>query len=78
MPLPTLPSVDVHSELKPELQEVLARRMIKKRGRAIIEVLVCWKGASVKDDSWELLQDLQEQYPHLAGRCFGGGVLLWV
>jgi hypothetical protein len=47
--------------------------MIKKRGRAIIEVLVHWKGASTKDDSWELLRDLQEQYPHLAGKVLWRG-----
>jgi hypothetical protein len=66
--LPTLPPVDGHGELKLEPESLLSRRMVKRHGRAVTEVLVRWKGALEEDDSWELLRDLQEQYPHLAGK----------
>jgi hypothetical protein len=69
-PLPTLPPVNLAGEIRPEPEAVISRRMIKKGARAVIEVLVRWKGAAVEDDSWELLRNLQEQYPHLAGKVF--------
>jgi len=69
-PLPTLPPVSLAGEIKPEPEAVISRRMIKKGARAVTEVLVRWKGATVEDDSWELLHNLQEQYPHLAGKVF--------
>jgi hypothetical protein len=65
--LPTLPPVDCHAELKPELETLLSRWVVKRQNRAVTEVLVRWKGALPEDDSWELLHRLQEQYPHLAG-----------
>lgn len=66
--LPTLPPVDCHGEIKPEPEAILSHRMIKKRDMAVTEVLACWKGASAEDDLWELLRNLEEQYPHLAGK----------
>jgi hypothetical protein len=69
-PLPTLPPLSLAGEIKPESKAVISRRMIKKGARPVTEVLVRWKGATVEDDSWELLRNLQEQYPHLAGKVF--------
>jgi hypothetical protein len=66
--LPTLPPVDVHGELQPEPEAILDRRLVNRKGRAITEVLVRWKGAATEDDSWENLWKLQSQYPHLVDR----------
>jgi len=67
-PLSTLPPVDSSGELRPESELIVNRWMVKQRGRAATEVLFRWKGASVDDDSWELLWTLQHQYPHLVGK----------
>jgi hypothetical protein len=67
-PLPTLPPVDQMGEIKPEPETLIDRRMSKKKGRAVTEVLVRWKGAPAEDDTWEILWELQLQYPHLVGK----------
>jgi hypothetical protein len=68
VPLPSLPLVDGNGEVKPELESVIDRRMAKKKGRAITEVLIRWKGASFEDDTWESLWALQEQCSYLVGK----------
>lgn len=50
-PLPTLPPVDHMGEIKPEPETLVDRRLSKKRGRAVTEVLVRWKGALAEDDT---------------------------
>jgi hypothetical protein len=67
-PLSTLPPTDKHGEIRPELENIVNQRMVKKNGRAITEVLVHWKGAALEDDTWETLWKLQQQYPHLVGK----------
>jgi hypothetical protein len=56
--LPTLPSVDQMGEIKPEPETLIDRRMSKKKGRVVTEVLVRWKGAPAEDDTWEILWEL--------------------
>jgi hypothetical protein len=68
IPLPTLPFVNIHGELKPEPELLLDLRMVKKKGRAVTEVLIHWKGAPSEDDTWENLWNLHDQYPHLVGK----------
>jgi hypothetical protein len=68
VPLSTLPPVDHNGELKPEPKTIISRRLAKRNGRAITEVLIRWKGAPAEDDHWEILWKLQQQYPHLAGK----------
>jgi len=67
-PLSTLPPIDAAGEIRPEPEELLARRMVKRHGKAATEVLVRWLGASSADATWEFLWDLQHQYPHLVGK----------
>lgn len=67
-PLPTLPPVDGNGEIKPEPELIVDRRMVKKNGRALTEVLIRWKGAHTDDDSWENLWKLRDLYPHLVGK----------
>jgi hypothetical protein len=69
-PLPTLPPVNLVGEIKSEPEAVISRCMVKKGDCSVTEVLVHWKGATVEDDSGEVLRNLQEQYPHLAGNVF--------
>jgi hypothetical protein len=67
-PLPTLPPIDKNGEIKLEPKTLVDRRLSKKRGRAVTEVLVKWKGAPIEDNTWEILWELQLQYPHLVGK----------
>jgi len=67
-PISTLPPVDAAGELCPEPDHIVDRRLIKKHGRAVTEVLIRWKGATSKNDLWELLWTLQSQFPHLVGK----------
>jgi hypothetical protein len=75
-PLSTLPLVDSNGEIKPEPKVVISRHMIKRKGQAITEVLICWKGA--EDDSWETLSHSSRAIPP---PCTQGalkmGNLLW-
>jgi len=54
-PLSTLPPIDAAGEIRPEPEELLARRMVKRHGKAATEVLVRWLGASSADATWEFL-----------------------
>jgi hypothetical protein len=47
--------VDKNGKIKLELELVVDRRTSEKRGRVVTEVLVRWKGALAKDDTWEIL-----------------------
>jgi hypothetical protein len=67
-PLSTLPPIDRHGDIQPEPAQILERRMVKRCGRSITEVLVRWSGSFVDDDTWELLWALQNQFPHLVGK----------
>ncbi|GLT71300.1 hypothetical protein SLA2020_433310 [Shorea laevis] len=67
-PLPTLPPVDGNGEVKPEPEAIIDRRMVHKGRREVTEVLIKWKGASSKDNSWESLWKLRELYPHLVDK----------
>lgn len=77
-PLPTLPPIDQHGEIKPEPEVVVDRQMVKKNNRALKKVLILWRGASVEDDSWETLWKLQAFTHTLWARCFKGRTLLRV
>jgi hypothetical protein len=50
-PISTLPPVDAAGELCPEPDHIVDRRLIKKHGRAVTEVLIRWKGATSENDS---------------------------
>ena len=69
-PLPVLPPVDANGELKPKPGVVLNRRMCKVANRAVTELLIHWNGTTKEDNTWELLYNLQRDYPHLVGTVF--------
>jgi hypothetical protein len=67
-PLPTLPPVNKNGEINPEPETLVDRRLSKKRGRTVTEVLVKWKGAPIEDNTWESLWELQLQHRTLWAR----------
>jgi hypothetical protein len=69
-PLLVLPPVDANGELRPEPEAVLNRKMRKVANRAVTEVLIHWWGTTKENSTWELLYDLQRDYPHLVGKVF--------
>ena len=60
----SLPLLDNAGMIAKEPLAVLDRRMVKRRGQACTEVLVQWSNTFPEDATWELLHDLQLQYPH--------------
>ncbi|XP_075649825.1 uncharacterized protein LOC142620321 [Castanea sativa] len=67
-PIPTLRPVDDHEHLSPAPKGLLQQRTVQLRRRPVTEVLVHWEGSSAEDATWELLSQLQQQYPHLVGK----------
>lgn len=65
-----LPPMDVHGLLKPELEEILDRRLRKVNQRALTEVLVRWQGQIAEDATWELYHKLKNTFHHLVGKVF--------
>jgi hypothetical protein len=79
LPIPTLPPVDHHGELKPELEAILDQRMRKIGQREAMEVLVQWHELPVEDSTCEVLYKLQDTYgpTHtLWARCFKVGTFV--
>lgn len=59
------PPVSVDGIVQAEPQVILDRRLAKKQGRAVTEVLAQWQGAAEEDSTWEDYHCLQQQFPHL-------------
>ena len=57
-----LPLLDNDEVLAKEPIAVLDRRMVKRRGRAVTEVLVHWSNYFLEDTTWECLYDLKQQF----------------
>ena len=66
----TLPPTDKEGIVKPEPEEVLDRRMTKKKGRAVTEILVKWKGLGAEDASWRNYEDMTKEFPDLVDKVF--------
>ena len=58
-----LPFLDSARLIAKEPLAILDRRMNKRRGQLCTEVLVQWKNCFPEDATWEVLYDLQKQYP---------------
>lgn len=67
-PIWQLPPVDNHGSVKVEPAEILSRRVMQLGRLPITEVLVRWQGQGPDDGTWEKLQALSLQYPHLVGK----------
>ena len=60
----SLPLLDNVGMIAKEPSAVLDHRMINCKGQASTEVLVQWTNTFPEDATWELLHDLQLQYPY--------------
>ena len=58
-----LPLLDVDGVISKEPIAILDRRIGKKRGHAVTEVLIQWSNCFPKDGTWESLFELQRQFP---------------
>ena len=59
-----LPLLDDQGLLAKEPLSILDRRIVKKRGQAVTEVLVQWRNTFPEDSTWEPFATLHHQYPH--------------
>ena len=66
-----LPLLDVDGVLSKEPIAILDRRINKRKGRAITEVLVQWSNCFLEDATWECFYDLQYQFPFFNPRGRG-------
>ena len=66
----TLPPTDREGIVKPEPEEVMDRRMVKKKGRAVTEVLVKCFGLGAEETSWREYAEMVKEYPDLVGKVF--------
>lgn len=67
-PIQQLPLVNATGAVKSEPAEVLSRWVIRLSRLLVTEVLVRWQGQGQDDATWEKLQPLLLQYPHLVGK----------
>ena len=58
-----LPLLDGDGLISKEPVAILDRRLNKRKGRAITEVLVQWSNCFIEDATWESLYELQQQFP---------------
>ncbi|KAA8540064.1 hypothetical protein F0562_026756 [Nyssa sinensis] len=66
----TIPPVVVGGGPQAEPEEILQQCLRKKKGRAVSELLVKWKGLGFKEASWVDFQKLQQDFPDLEGKVF--------
>ena len=64
----TLPPTDREGVVRPEPEEIMARRMKKKGGKAVTEVLVKWRGLGAEEVMWVEYAELTNEYPDLVGK----------
>ena len=60
-----LPELDTEGSIILEPKAILNKCTHQLRSRAIIEVLIQWHGMQPEDATWELLLQIQHQFPHL-------------
>ena len=58
-----LPLLDADGVLSKEPIAIMDRRINKRKGQAITEVLVHWSNCFPEDATWECLFDLQQRFP---------------
>lgn len=57
-----LPAV-ITDVLTKEPERILARKMVKRQNKVVTQVLVKWINEGEEEATWELLYDLQRQFP---------------
>ncbi|KAA8517141.1 hypothetical protein F0562_017434 [Nyssa sinensis] len=66
----TIPPVAVGGGPQAEPEEIFQRRLRKKKGHAVSELLVKWKGLGFEEASWVDFRKLQKNFPDLEGKVF--------
>ena len=64
----TLPPADNDGVIRPEPEEILHRRLKKKKNHAVTEVLVKWKGLGEDEASWVEYSTLVNEFPDLVDK----------
>jgi len=64
----TLPPTDKNGIIRPEPEEILHRRLKKKKNHAVTEVLVKWKGLGAEEASWVEYSILVNEFPDLVDK----------
>ncbi|RVW80554.1 Transposon Tf2-12 polyprotein [Vitis vinifera] len=64
----TLPPADKDGVIRPEPEEILHRRLKKKKNHAVTEVLVKWKGLGEDEASWVEYSTLVNEFPDLVDK----------
>ena len=64
----TLPPTNKEGIVRPEPEEILRRKMTQKKGKAVIDVLVKWRGLAEEEASWVAYADLTKEFPDLVGK----------
>ncbi|KAA3486541.1 reverse transcriptase [Gossypium australe] len=59
----TLPPVGPDGAMLNELSHVLERCMVRRGNQEVIEVLIEWANTFPEDATWEVLHELQQQFP---------------
>lgn len=72
-----LPLMDVDGTIMKEPIAILDRRMTKKKGRVIMEVMIQWRNSFPEDAMWETFQDIQDKFPDFYP-CLEGRALIQV
>ncbi|RVX03831.1 Transposon Tf2-8 polyprotein [Vitis vinifera] len=65
----TLPPADNDGVIRPEPEEILHRRLKKKKNHAVTEVLVKWKGLGEDEASWVEYSTLVNEFPDLVDKA---------
>ncbi|KAJ0007343.1 hypothetical protein Pint_30803 [Pistacia integerrima] len=69
-PLVTLPPIDKDGIIRQEPEEILHKRLKKKKNHVVTEVLVKWKGLGEEEASWVEYSTLVNKFPNLVDKVF--------
>ena len=64
----TLPPTDKDGVVHPKPAEIVGRKMTKRKGKTVTEVLVKWRGLGAEEASWVVYADLEKEFPDLVGK----------
>lgn len=65
IPQTILPHATVEDIVQAMPEAILERRLVKRHGRATVEVLVEWQGVREEDSTWENYDRPQARFPEI-------------
>ncbi|XP_026459596.1 uncharacterized protein LOC113360285 [Papaver somniferum] len=65
-PSPTLPVVDLHSEIIMLPEQVLKIRTVLRGNKMVHQMLIQWTNSSADDATWEDISNIRSHYPRFA------------